>query len=86
MSVFCKTGTFGKWAGTMLSQFKFNAYIRFFMLAYFDFSFFSILKIMEGDTSSPTRQVATFFSYAFFVMSIAPCVLVKYHLEEVPSL
>jgi hypothetical protein len=85
MSVFCKTGTFGKWAGTMLSQFKFNAYIRFFMLAYFDFSFFSILKIMEGDTSSPTRQVATFFSYAFFVMSIVvPVFLLSIILRKFP--
>jgi len=87
MSVSCKTGTFGKWASTMLQQFKFNAYLRFFMLIYFDFTFFSILKIMEANTSTTTRQVATFFSYAFFVISIvAPVFFMSIIIRKFPVL
>lgn len=87
MSNSCKTGTFGKWATTMLKEFKFNAYIRFFMLVYFDFTFFSILKIMEGNTSTTTRQVATFFSYAFFVISIvAPVFFLSIIIRKFPVL
>jgi len=40
------------------------------MLAYFDLTFFSIMKIIEGDNSTTMRKIATFFSYAFFVISI----------------
>lgn len=40
------------------------------MLAYFDFTFFSIMKILDGNNTTTTRKVATFFSYAFFVTSI----------------
>jgi len=70
MSYTCKTGRMGEWVKAKLSQFKFNAYIRFYMLAYFDFTFFSIMKILDGNNSTVTRKVATFFSYAFFVTSI----------------
>jgi len=70
MSYICKTGKFGDYVKDKLSQFKFNAYIRFYMLAYFDFTFFSIMKILDGNNSTVTRKVALFFSYAFFVTSI----------------
>lgn len=40
------------------------------MLAYFDFAFFSIMKMLEGNAVSTARKVASFFSYAFFVISI----------------
>jgi hypothetical protein len=40
------------------------------MLAYFDLTFFSIMKIIESNNSTPMRKVATFFSYAFFVISV----------------
>jgi hypothetical protein len=70
MSFTCKTGRFGEFVKSKLSQFKFNAYIRFYMLTYFDFTFFSIMKILDGKNSTVVRKVATFFSYAFFVTSI----------------
>jgi len=40
------------------------------MLAYFDLTFFSIMKIIEGNNETSMRKVALFFSYAFFVTSI----------------
>jgi len=40
------------------------------MLIYFDFTFFSIMKIIEKDNSTPMRKIATFFSYFFFVLSV----------------
>ena len=40
------------------------------MLTYFDFTFFSIMKILDGKNQTTMRKVATFFSYAFFVTSI----------------
>jgi hypothetical protein len=87
MTLSCKTGTFGKWAARMLQQFKFNAYIRFYMLAYFDFTFFSIMKIMDGRNDTPTRKVATFFSYAFFVTSIVvPVFFLAVILRKFPVL
>jgi len=70
MSFVCKGGKVGEFVTRKLSQFKFNAYIRFYMLAYFDFTFFSIMKILDGNNTTSTRKVATFFSYAFFVTSI----------------
>ena len=70
LSYTCKTGRIGEFVKHRLSQFKFNAYIRFYMLAYFDFTFFSIMKILDGNNSTTTRKIATFFSYAFFVTSI----------------
>lgn len=70
MSHCCKNGRFESFVQEKLSQFKFNAYIRFYMLAYFDFTFFSIMKIMEGKNDTNTRKAASFFSYAFFVTSI----------------
>lgn len=53
-----------------LSQFKFNTYLRLFMLLYFDLSFFSIMKITEGNNKTIMRKVALFFSYFFFVISV----------------
>jgi hypothetical protein len=70
MSYCCKGGRFEEFVTAKLKQFKFNAYIRFYMLAYFDFTFFSIMKILEGKNDTVMRKVATFFSYAFFVTSV----------------
>jgi hypothetical protein len=70
MSFMCKTGKCGEFVQAKLSQFKFNAYIRFYMLSYFDFTFLSILKILDGKNLTTIRKVARFFSYAFFVLSI----------------
>jgi hypothetical protein len=60
----------GESLSNKLSQFKFNTYIRFFMLIYFDFTFFSIMKIIEGNNSTMMRKIATFFSYFFFVIAV----------------
>lgn len=40
------------------------------MLIYFDFTFFSIMKIIEGNNSSTMRKVALFCSYFFFVVAV----------------
>lgn len=40
------------------------------MLIYFDFTFFSIMKIIEGNNSTTMRKLALFVSYFFFILSI----------------
>lgn len=70
MSYMCKGGRMAVFVNRALSQFKFNAYIRFYMLSYFDFTFFAIMKILDGNNSSLMRKVATFISYFFFVSAI----------------
>jgi hypothetical protein len=87
MSYCVKGGRLGEFVNERLAQFKFNAYIRFYMLAYFDFTFFAIMKILDGDNSSTTKQVATFFSYAFFVTSIVvPIFFLAVILRKFPVL
>src|SRR5688572_6567960 len=61
---------FGEFVGSKLSQFRFNTYLRMFMLVYFDFTFFSIMKIIEGNNNTMMRKIALFVSYFFFVISI----------------
>lgn len=43
------TVSFKKWTKSRLTQFKFNVYIRYYMLVYFDTTFFSVMKILEGN-------------------------------------
>ena len=66
----------GDFISSRLSQFKFNVYLRFFMLVYFDFTFFSIMKIIEGNNTTIARKIALFFSYFFFVISIVAPVFI----------
>lgn len=40
------------------------------MLVYFDFTFFSVMKMMDKNNTTSVRKVALFFSYIFFVISI----------------
>lgn len=54
-----KKSKFGIWIGQQLSQFKYNAYIRYYMLCYFDLTFFSTMKIVEGNDSTEIRRIAT---------------------------
>jgi len=71
--VYCaapKKTPFGKYMSTIISQFKFNAYIRFYMLSYFDLVFFSIMKLVEDNNTSQSRKAATVASYVIFVLSI----------------
>jgi len=77
LSFMCSNSKFGEFIKSRLSQFKFNAYIRLFMLAYFDLTFFSIMKIVEGDSSSSAKKVALCFSYIFFVVA---CILPVFFL------
>jgi len=70
LSFACKGGRFSSFVSSRLGQFRYNAYIRLYMLAYFDLTFFSIMKIIEGNNSTTTRKMATFFSYGFFVLSV----------------
>lgn len=58
------------WAARMLSQFKFNAYIRYYMLSYFDLTFFSVMKLVEGNDSTQARKIATLASYVIFTFSV----------------
>lgn len=51
-------------------QFKFNVYIRYYTLIYFDATFFSVMKIMEGNNSTTFRKLALLLSYVLFVVSI----------------
>jgi uncharacterized membrane protein len=44
-----KDSNFGKKIGSILSQFRYNVYIRFYMLSYFDLTFFAVMKYVEGD-------------------------------------
>lgn len=66
----CSQGRMGTFMQTRLSQFKLNAYIRLYMLAYFDVTFFALMKILDGNNGTTIRKVALFFSYAFFVLSV----------------
>ena len=34
-----------KWFGKKLGEFKFNAYIRYYMLSYYDLTFFAVMKL-----------------------------------------
>jgi hypothetical protein len=40
------------------------------MLIYFDFTFFSVMKIQDKNNETSIRKVALFVSYIFFVISI----------------
>ena len=64
-----KEGKVGQWVGKQLSQFRFNAYIRLYMLMYFDLTFFSVMKLVESNDSTPNRRMATIASYVIITMS-----------------
>lgn len=58
-------------------QFKYNVYIRWYMIVYFDLTFFSVMKIFEGNNKTSGRKTALLFSYVIFVINIvAPVILV----------
>lgn len=47
-----KESNFGKQINYYLAQYKFNAYIRYYMLCYFDLTFFSVMKLVDGNDST----------------------------------
>lgn len=68
-----KESKFGVWLGEILAQFKFNVYIRYYMLCYFDLTFFSVMKLVdasEGNDITPGRRAATIASYVIFTLSM----------------
>ena len=58
------------WADKTLIQFKANAYIRAYMLCYFDATFFSLMKIMEDDNGTSFRKALLLLSYVLFIISV----------------
>lgn len=60
------------WFGKKLGEFKFNAYIRYYMLSYYDLTFFSIMKLTQGDPEPITnsRKMANIASYVILVGSV----------------
>jgi hypothetical protein len=70
ISKMCRQGRVGTFWESRLSQFKVNAYIRLYMLAYFDVTFFALMKILDGNNETTVRKTALFFSYGFFVLSV----------------
>ncbi|CDW72642.1 UNKNOWN [Stylonychia lemnae] len=83
MSKSLKASSYGIFLLSRLSQFRYNTYLRLFMLAYFDLTFFSLMKIIEVNNTTTMRQVALFISYAFFVISIvAPVFIVAFLLRR----
>lgn len=44
-----KESNFGKFVGNLIAQFRYNVYIRFYMLSYFDLTFFAVMKYVEGN-------------------------------------
>lgn len=66
-----------KWMKRRMVQFKYNVYIRWYMLVYFDFTFFAVMKIFEGNNKTSARKTALLGSYVTFVINIvAPVVLI----------
>lgn len=59
-----------RFAKEALIQFKFNVYIRFYMMVYFDTTFFAVMKIIEGDNKTSARKAALLISYIIFVINI----------------
>jgi len=60
----------GRFIGATLKQFRFNAYIRFYMLTYFDLTFFAVMKYVEGNTSTDLRKYAQVVSYVIITLSV----------------
>lgn len=58
------------WVKRRMVQFKFNVYIRYYMLVYFDTTFFAVMKIFEGNNTTTLRKLALLLSYIVFVINI----------------
>ena len=77
----CRNVTLNNWAAKKMVQFKFNAYIRYYMLVYFDTTFFAVMKIMEKrDNDTVARKAALMLSYILFVANI---VLPVFHIAHI---
>ena len=57
------------------------------MLVYFDFTFFALSKIIESNNTTTMRKIATFFSYAIFVINVVlPVFFLALLLRKFPLL
>jgi hypothetical protein len=65
------------WVKRRNIQFRYNVYIRYYMLVYFDVTFFSVMKIIEGNNKTNARKTLLLLSYILFVVNIvAPVILI----------
>ena len=64
-----KESNFGIKMKGIIGQFRYNAYIRFYMLSYFDLTFFAVMKYVEGNQSTKMRKYATIASYVIITLS-----------------
>ena len=78
----CSNQTLNNWASKKMTQFKFNAYIRFYMLVYFDTTFFSVMKIMDPNNDTVARKAALLLSYILFVLNIVLPVFLIAHINR----
>ena len=78
----CRNATLKNWAERKMVQFKFNAYIRYYLLVYFDTTFFSVMKIMEEDNETVARKAALLASYVIFVINIVLPVFLIAHINR----
>jgi hypothetical protein len=66
-----------KKAKEVYTQFTYNAYIRLYMLVYFDTTFLAVMKIFEGNNSTSGRKVALIISYFVLMINLVlPIILV----------
>lgn len=68
-AVIPKETNFGIKMKGIIGQFRYNAYIRFYMLSYFDLTFFAVMKYVEGNQSTKMRKYATIASYVIITLS-----------------
>ena len=78
----CSNATLNNWSSKKMVQFKFNAYIRYYMLVYFDTTFFSVMKIMDPDNDTVARKAALLLSYVLFVVNIVLPVFLIAHINR----
>lgn len=78
----CSSPSLNNWTAKKMTQFKFNAYIRYYMLVYFDTTFFSVMKIMDPDNDTVLRKAALFLSYVLFVVNIVLPVFLIAHINR----
>lgn len=78
----CSNHVLNNWASKRLTQFKFNAYIRYYMLVYFDTTFFAVMKIMDDNNETVARKAALLLSYVIFVVNIVMPALLIWHVNR----
>lgn len=71
MSKLLRGRRLGDWADKALIQFKYNIYIRAYMMCYFGSTFFSLMKIMNKVNEESSNEKALLLaSYVIFIINI----------------